>query len=275
MELIRKMYQAILEKVRAPRCVQISGGEPTLREDIFDIIKLGKEMGIEHIELNTNAIKIGTEETYAKRLKEAGVDALYLSFDGIDRGVIKTISNEDILDVKLKAVENCKRAGLGIILVTRLIKDVNFNQIGPIIEFAKRNAPTVKAVHFQPVSHFGRHRGEDDEEHKITLTDVLRGVEEQTKGELTVDNFTPTSCANVHCDAKSLSIILEDNKLFPITRADGKVWPKKIWIFRPKLERLQGTCGLKKRQKQKKTNARVHAIVVPGRNFLTEVKHII
>ena len=58
METIRGMFKTVVDYVKSPRCVQLSGGEPTVRDDLPEIVKMAKEMGIEHIEVNTNAVRI-------------------------------------------------------------------------------------------------------------------------------------------------------------------------------------------------------------------------
>ena len=77
--------------------------------------------------------------------------------------------------------------------------------------------PTVKGVHFQPIAHFGRYPQEPTDENRVLLPQLASEIEKQTKGMLKADNFIPTSCSNVHCDLKSLSIVLPDGSLFPLT----------------------------------------------------------
>ena len=82
--------------------------------------------------------------------------------------------------------------------------------------------PTIKGVHFQPLAYFGRYPIVPTDENRTVLPDLLKEIEKQTNRELTVDNFIPTSCTNVHCDVKSMSVIMEDGSLFPLThRAMG------------------------------------------------------
>ncbi|MCE5296963.1 MAG: radical SAM protein, partial [Euryarchaeota archaeon] len=83
--------------------------------------------------------------------------------------------------------------------------------------YAKKNVPTVKGIHFQPIAYFGRYPIIPRDLDRITIPDLLNAIEKQTKGELRADNFIPTSCSNVHCDAKSMSVILEDGSMFPLT----------------------------------------------------------
>jgi 7,8-dihydro-6-hydroxymethylpterin dimethyltransferase len=128
----------------------------------------------------------------------------------------------DLLATKMKAIDNCKTLGVGVTLVTVVTPDINLHQVGPIIEFAKKNVPTVKGIHFQPLSYFGRYPIIPQDENRTVLPDLLKEIERQTKGELRVDNFIPTSCTNVHSDVKAMYIIMEDGSLFPLThRAMG------------------------------------------------------
>ncbi|MBN1109767.1 MAG: radical SAM protein [Methanomassiliicoccales archaeon] len=217
LEVIRGMYQTILDYVEHPICVQISGGEPTIRDDLPDIIRMGKEMGIDHIELNTNGVRLADDIEFLKNVKKAGVDTLYFSFDGLQGEIYKQTCGRDLLDKKLKCIENCEKVGMGITLVCVVSPNINLDRVGEIIDFAKSKVPTVKGVHFQPLAYFGRFPITPKDSDRVTIPDLLREIEEQTKGELRVDNFIPTSCANIHCDAKSMSVVMEDGSLFPLT----------------------------------------------------------
>ena len=50
--------------------LQFSGGEPTIREELFDFIKKAKEIGFKHVEVNTNGVRLANDPQYAKKLKE-------------------------------------------------------------------------------------------------------------------------------------------------------------------------------------------------------------
>ncbi|MFA5313356.1 MAG: radical SAM (seleno)protein TrsS [Methanomassiliicoccales archaeon] len=217
MDEIRKMYQTMLDYVNHPICVQISGGEPTIRDDLPDIVKLGKSMGIDHIEVNTNGVRFGQDIEFLQKCKDAGVDSLYFSFDGMTSDVYMATCGKDLLQSKLDAVKNCEKVGIGVTLVCVVSPNININQVGDVINYAKKNVPTVKGIHFQPIAYFGRYPIIPRDLDRITIPDLLNAIEKQTKGELRADNFIPTSCSNVHCDAKSMSVILEDGSMFPLT----------------------------------------------------------
>ena len=222
LDQIKGMYQTAIDYVHHPICIQLSGGEPTIRDDLPEIVKLGKSMGIDYIEVNTNGVRFAQDIEFLRKCKDAGVDSLYFSFDGLTGDVYMKTCGRDLLSQKLKTLENCKEVEMGVTLVSVISPDININQIGDIIKFAKQKVPTVKGVHFQPLSYFGRYPIIPTNANRMVLPDLLKEIERQTKGELRLENFVPTSCTNVHCDVKSMSVIMEDGSLFPLThRAMG------------------------------------------------------
>ncbi len=88
---IREMIRALRrEGPWHPNAIQITGGEPTLRDDLLEIIKVAKEEGITHVQLNTHGVTFarkwfeeGFEKAveYARSLREGGVNTIYMSYD--------------------------------------------------------------------------------------------------------------------------------------------------------------------------------------------------
>ena len=64
--------------------LQLSGGEPTLRDDLPDIIRKGKELGFIETMVTTNGIRFGKSLDFCKQCVDAGMDAVYLQFDATD-----------------------------------------------------------------------------------------------------------------------------------------------------------------------------------------------
>ena len=137
--------------------LQFSGGEPTIRKELFDFIRKAKELGFKHVEINTNGVRISKDVEYAKQLKAAGVSTIYLQFDGLTPDVYKFIRGIDLLDIKMKAIQNLREAGFdSIVLVVTLVKGVNDKQLGDIVNFALKNFDVIRCVNVQPVSLCGR-----------------------------------------------------------------------------------------------------------------------
>ncbi len=171
--------------------IQLSGGEPTLRNDLPQIVELARKLGFDHIQINTNGIRIARDESFAQSLKDAGVTDFFLQFDGLTDDVYARIRGARLLTVKLQAIERCAQLKVGVILVPTLVRDVNDMQIGQIIQFAKKWIPTVKGVHFQPMTYLGRYPDSPCNSERILIPEILIAIEEQTEGELLAENMVP------------------------------------------------------------------------------------
>jgi uncharacterized radical SAM superfamily Fe-S cluster-containing enzyme len=209
---IREMYQTIIE-AGGPYPVQISGGEPTIRDDLPTIVALGKKLGFYHIQINTNGIRIAQDKEYLVRLKESGADLIYLQFDGVSDDVYRTMRGRNLFDLKVRAISNCAEVEIGIVLVPTVVPNVNSHQLGEVVQFAKKWIPTVKGIHFQPVSYFGRYPRSPKDEDRMTLPDILDGLVVQTKGELKKTDFVPRRSEDSHCSFSSFFVLMEDGKL--------------------------------------------------------------
>lgn len=168
---------------------QITGGEPTLREDLDDIIRTVKQEGIGHIQLNTDSINMSKDPELAGRLREAGTNTLYMSFDG----TTARTNPKNHWEIP-RAMKNYRKAGLGAVLVPTVIKGVNDDDVGSILRFAEVNSDIVRGVNYQPVSLVGRMDAKDRMKYRITSSDVVKNLEDQTNGELGREDWFPVPC---------------------------------------------------------------------------------
>lgn len=242
-EPTQEQVTGMLENLRATKPVpatalQFSGGEPTIRNDLFDLIRKAKELGFRHVEVNTNGVRISKSTDYAKELKSAGVSTIYLQFDGLTPDVYKFIRGLDLLETKMNAIENLRQAGFdSVVLVVTLVKGVNDQQLGDIIDFAAKNFDVVRCVNVQPVSLCGRLPQQERDKMRITIPDFMRLVEEQTNGNIKASDFYPVPVvvpvskavgtlknkryveftAHPHCGMATF-VLIENGKLVPVTR---------------------------------------------------------
>ncbi|MDD1730478.1 MAG: radical SAM protein, partial [Methanospirillum sp.] len=188
-EQVRGMLQLLRSEQPNPApAVQFAGGEPTMRDDLFEIIRMAKEMGFLQVQLATNGIKLASDPEYAQKLKDAGLQTVYLHFDGVTKETNFKLTHD------LKAVENCKAVKLGIVLVPTIIKTKNDHEIGGIIRFAAENIEVIRGVNFQPVSFTGAANLEDMARERITIPELLDRIENQTDGSVLKSDFYPVPC---------------------------------------------------------------------------------
>lgn len=218
---IQDMYLRVLEVTGSP-AIQLSGGEPTLRDDLPHIISLGRQMGFEHILVNTNGVRIAKDPDYLRRLVDSGAGTIYLQFDGVTDAVYQYTCGANLFRLKIDAIGNCAREGVGVILVVTLTPAVNSHQMGDIVRFATKWIPTIRGVHFQPISYLGRYPTMPKDEDRITMPEVVSGLVEQTDGELKEEDFLPRRSQDAHCAFSSL-FVREGDQLKPITRKISEV----------------------------------------------------
>ena len=197
LEEIGRQYDLLMER-GGPFNIQLSGGEPTMRNDLDKIIALGREKGFTFFQLNTNGLRIAREEGYAEHLAKAGVSTVFLQFDGLDDQIYQTLRGAALTQTKLRAVENCKAAGLPVVLVPTVAPGVNDQALGDILRFALEHAPHVRGVHIQPISYFGR-CGLEAPEKRLTIPAVLRRIEQQTQGLMKAADFGGGGAESPYC----------------------------------------------------------------------------
>jgi len=184
---IREMLSKLRSEKPVPcNAVQLTGGEPTIRPDLLEIIRMAKEEDFDHVQLNTNGIRISQDTEFTQAVKEAGVNTLYLSFDGVTPEA--NIKNHWEVPGTL---ENARKAGLGIVLVPTVIGGLNDNQLGDILKFGFKNNDIVRGVNFQPVSIVGMMPKHKRDQQRITIPDVIEKLEKQTKGQVGKEDFFP------------------------------------------------------------------------------------
>lgn len=180
-----------------PYNLQLSGGEPTMRDDLPQIIAMGIEKGFSFFQLNTNGLRLAEEPGYAALLKSAGLSCVFLQFDSLSDKVYKILRGRPLLMKKLRAIQNCRDAGLGVVLVPVIAPGINDGELGSILKFAEKNMPFVRGVHFQPISYFGRCIPMSDR--RITIPYMLRSIEEQTGGRFKISHFGGGGAENPYC----------------------------------------------------------------------------
>ncbi|TDA31946.1 MAG: radical SAM protein [Hadesarchaea archaeon] len=233
LEQIEQMFR-VLKEERPIACnaVQFTGGEPCLREDLVEIVRLAKSYDFDHIQLNTNGIRLAHNPELVGKIREAGVNTLYLSFDGVSE---KT-NPKNHWEFPL-TLEHCRKVGLGIVLVPTIIKGVNDHEVGEMVKYAFKNLDIVRSVNFQPISLVGRMPRNERSRYRITIPEVIERLEEQTNGEITLEDFFPVPTAMVisrfieeltgkpsydlsshfACGAATY-VFKEDGRMIPITR---------------------------------------------------------
>lgn len=202
----------------APGCnVQLSGGEPTVRDDLPEIIAVGRALGHGFLQLNTNGLRLAREAGYAERLARAGLSTVFLQFDGVDDAPYLALRGRPLAAAKDEAVRRCAQAGLGVVLVPTVVRGVNLDRLGDILDYALAHVPAVRGVHVQPMALLGRHTASGDVgEERVTLPDVMRALAEQSGGLIRLADLTPGDCEHALCSFSREYLRRGDGSLSPM-----------------------------------------------------------
>ncbi len=212
---IRNMFRAAW-KAGPQSNIQLSGGEPTVRDDLPEIVAAGRESGFSFIQINTNGLRIAKDEHYIRALKDAGLASVFLQFDGVDDAIYRKLRGRNLLGEKLDAIRACERNRIGVVLTPVLVPGINDHGIGDILKKAMEFAPAVRSVHFQPISYFGRYFDRGNDKKRMTLPEIMRAIEKQTDGMFKAEHFKPPGCENALCSFHANFLVQSGGKVLPL-----------------------------------------------------------
>ncbi|MGH9368469.1 MAG: radical SAM protein [Thermoanaerobaculia bacterium] len=207
-EDVRKLLDdAVSIKPRRQLSVQFSGGEPTLSPHFVRAIRYAREIGYFSVQCATNGVRFAQEPDFAREAAEAGLRFAYLQFDGVGNENNQHRKVGNLFDVKLRAIENLRRRGVDITLVTTIVNGVNNHQVGDILRFALEHIDKINAVAFQPVSFTGRDEDIDEEtrrKQRYTLSHLAHDVKAQAGIGEPMRDWYPLSASGPFSDLKDL-----------------------------------------------------------------------
>ena len=208
MDEIRTSLNNLLQVTKTPIPIQISGGEPTMRDDLPDIVHMAQSLGYKNIELITNGIRIAQEPGYLSALKENGLTAVYLQFDGLRPETTLIIRGRDMSRTRVQAVKAIREAGLCCTLAVVVTRGVNDDEIGDIVRFAIDNIDTVRAINFQAATRLTGRFEMDESYRGYSLPQLLERIEEQTG--VGADTFISEPLGHPDCNAMSQVYVVKD-----------------------------------------------------------------
>lgn len=180
LEEIEYMLDVVVASEGKPDVVQISGGEPTIHPQFFEILDIAKTKPFKHLMVNTNGLRIANEPGFAERLATYMPDfELYLQFDSFKPEALKALRGGDLTGIRKRALENLNRVNLSTTLVVTLQKGLNDDEVGEILDFALKQK-CVRGVTFQPTSVSGRLENFNPETDRMTNTEVRQLILEQS-----------------------------------------------------------------------------------------------
>jgi len=191
-ETILRMLKFLKKQDPPPPAVMFSGGEPTVRDDIVEIVKMAHALRF-MVLLATNGLKMAENPKMVNELKNAGLNIVYLQFDGLTNSPYENLRGAKLLQKKLKLVRLCRDFDIEIILVPTLHGGINDNEVGDIIRFGAENVDIIRGIVFQPMSFTGRTGNVVSRKNRVCNSFLAKRIEEQTTGKISEKDLFPVS----------------------------------------------------------------------------------
>lgn len=219
LETVKAMLDTVVACEGEPDVVQLSGGEPTLHPQLFEILDYIQTLPIRHVMINTNGIRLAKEPDfvtkladYAQRFKNSNQNSstnsakkiqgleIYLQFDSLNDEHMIVLRGAKLARIHEKALAQLESHNLSTTLVATIKKGLNDGEMGNIIEHAL-SYRCIRGVSFQPLSESGRLGIEetaadlknDDSKKRLTISEMRRQIAEQCEV-FTLEDIVPVPC---------------------------------------------------------------------------------
>jgi 7,8-dihydro-6-hydroxymethylpterin dimethyltransferase len=200
LEDVKARVQDVINRKNHPLDVlQLSGGEPTLHPQFFELLDWAlANDDVKAVLVNTNGLKLAHRGEFTEEMaKRAAHDklAIYLQFDGLQEAGQVSLRGADYRKHKMATIEICKEMGLVIHLAMTVTHD-NLDKVSEVIDFGLKYNH-IRGVSLQPV--FGSGRGSVDRiADPISVADVVKSIIANSSL-LKAEDFTPLPCGNPNC----------------------------------------------------------------------------
>jgi uncharacterized radical SAM superfamily Fe-S cluster-containing enzyme len=198
---LQQRIQGVIDRKGRIEILQLSGGEPTLHPQFFELLAwCHANPGLDYVLLNTNGVRIATDDGFADQLGKAfryGRFQLYLQFDGPQEPGQRALRSADLRMVREKAIQRCADLGIPLTLAMT-VTFTNLPHLWESIEYGLRWR-NVRGISFQPLFTSGRTATGSPVEARLNTADIILGCVDQSKGVLDIAAFTPLPCGDPNC----------------------------------------------------------------------------
>jgi len=154
-DLDARWLSGIFSRLPRGTFVRLVGAEPTMREDLPELIRDVRAHG-HHPVLVTNGLKLANRD-YVRTLKRAGIQVVSLSMNGVfDDDLYEAIDEMRCAARKRAAYENLRAEHMYSVVNMILVRGINEHVLPQLVD-AARNARNVRELHVRSIGAMGRH----------------------------------------------------------------------------------------------------------------------
>ncbi len=188
-----------------PPTIQLFGGEPTVRNDLLDIIALARSKGLPTIQIVTNGLRLADPD-YCRKLLDTRTTIL-LSYDGSNPRTYKILrDSETALDLKRRALDNVRRYGKAkVVLMTCVARGFNDREMADLLEFCHERRDFIRGIYFIPLTESWTRERLELAMERITTEDIERMLQAARPGDR-IDFIPAGVFGQIRCILKYLRL---------------------------------------------------------------------
>jgi hypothetical protein len=214
---VQKIVQHVIEHSGGVQLINLTGGEPTLHPQLFEVIAACCRPEIGRITLNSNGIKIANDFSFAEQIKKAEIQII-LSLDTLNSEKSKIIHGKDITGLKKKCLETLEALDIPTTILSVCIKEVNEPDVAEIThDYLRKNF--VKGITIQNMAFTGKNGSRFAPRSHMTMDEVEQLI--SGKGGISQEDFFPLASYHPLCYSVAY-YLYENDRLISLTRVLSK-----------------------------------------------------
>lgn len=198
------------------KIINLTGGEPTRHPELTRIVRMCHDAGIHRVTISTHGLTLLKDKRMLEELAELRA-RIVLSFDSFDEKTNKLMLGAPLLAAKMRVLDQLEKFGIDTTLIPVLALGVNDHEVGKLVSLALERE-CIRSLEIHTMTFTGQGGVDFDATTRITVPDVLRGIEESTGGRIRMDDFTPSPCAHPLCYQTAYLLKTEGGGFVPFTR---------------------------------------------------------
>ena len=188
-EEMERTVDWIIESSDRVDLINITGGEPTLHPRILDLLRSCRRTEIGRITMNSNGLRLAEDRELCEQIAELGVYVV-LSFNTFDHKTALTLHGKDVVEAKLRAIDNLTRAGVKMTLLHVLMRNTNENAIAGILDLMRTN-DQILSLTVQTMTYTGQGGSHWPLRQHIPVDEAARIICLQSAGAFVFSDFLP------------------------------------------------------------------------------------
>lgn len=214
-EEMRRTVDWIVESTGRVDLINLTGGEPTLHPELFEILEVCRREEIGRVTMNSNGIRLAEDFDLCRRLAELGI-CVILSYNTFDSETSATLHGRDLTEIKRRAVENLARAGVRTTLLQVLIRDMTEDALPGLFDLMQQY-DNILSLTVQTMTYTGQGGGRFQRSQPIPIDEAARIVADRSDGMFAFDDFFTRPSAHPLCYLIGYALKVDD-RLVPFTR---------------------------------------------------------